>query len=147
MSATGYLILALSVSTLAGCRSATAQARPQSDLPLHDEDVKLASFEDLAYPLLARRAKVQGVVVVKATLDENGRVVGASAISGANLLIPDVLENAKKWTFRPNSRHSAVIVYDFRIDEGACHDALKSLFLLKHPNLASITACTGVVEG
>lgn len=50
----------------------------------------------MTYPLAARRGNVQGVVVVRATLDSDGRVVSASAISGPKLLIADVLANVKK---------------------------------------------------
>jgi hypothetical protein len=109
--------------------------------------VKLVSFEDLAYPGIARVARIQGVVVVKAKLDEKGNVVAASAISGPKPLIADCLSNAKKWKFQPNSHNAAIIVYEFRLDDGACHDDSHSLFRLVHENFASITACAPVNRG
>src|SRR3954462_5359362 len=83
---------------------------------------QLITFADIGYPALAKAARVQGVVVVEAQLDNKGNVVGASAIAGAKPLIPDCLSNIKKWKFKPNSRKTAVIVYEFRLDDGACHD-------------------------
>jgi TonB family protein len=110
-------------------------------------DVKLAAFADMSYPGVAKSARVQGVVVVRVGLDDRGRVATASAVSGSSALIPDCLANAKKWTFMPNPRKSAVIVYEFRLDEGACHYDSHSLFRLFHFNFASITACAPVIVG
>jgi TonB family protein len=114
---------------------------------LNDQDVKLVSFEDLLYPPAARMARVQGVVVVKVTLDDDGKVASAFAISGNKTLIPDTLANAKKWRFKSNPQKSAVIVYEFSLTDGACHDNSHSLFQLIHPNFVSITACSPVING
>jgi outer membrane biosynthesis protein TonB len=140
-------VFALSLASIASIARSNAQPTREAEQTLYDEEFRLASFADMDYPLDARRANVQGVVVVWATLDDDGRVASASAISGPRLLIPHVLANAKKWLFHPNDRKSAVIVYDFRIDQGVCHDALNSLFLLVHYNFATITSCQGVTQG
>jgi TonB family protein len=142
-SITRYALVACAL-LLAG---ASGAVRAQQDDTIDDRDVKLASFVDLAYPVVAKSAKVQGVVVVKVSLDNDGRVLTASAVSGAKALIPDTLANARKWTFKPNPHKSAVIVYEFKIDEGACHDDSHSLFRLVHFNFASITACVPVIVG
>lgn len=113
---------------------------------LNDLEVKLESFQDMAYPPIARMTSVQGVVVVRARLDDNGNVESAYAISGNKTLIPDTIANAKKWKFQPNSKKSAVIVYDFRFADGACHDNTHSLFELVHQNFASITTCSPVIN-
>ena len=110
-------------------------------------EIQLLSFEDLAYPSLARVARIQGLVIVKARLDDNGNVVDATAISGAKPLISDSLANIRKWKFKPNSHRAVVVVYDFRLDEGGCNDDKRSLFTVRGSNLASITACTPVVGG
>jgi TonB family protein len=118
----------------------------QQEITINDEDVKLVSFEDLAYPPVARVTRIQGVVVVKAQLDDQGNVATAFAVSGSKALIPDCLSNAKKWKFKPNSSKSVVIVYEFRLGDGACHNDSHSLFLLRHPNFASITSCDPVIR-
>jgi TonB family protein len=127
---------------------AAAGTNPQSaqEEPLDDRDIKLSSFVDLPYPPLARAAAVQGVVVVKLKLDDAGNVASAFAISGSKALIQDVLANAKQWKFEPNAKKSAVLVYDFRIGGGACHDNTRSIFQLVHQNFASITTCSPVVN-
>jgi TonB family protein len=111
--------------------------------PLDDRIVRLRSFVDLEYPRLARSVAMQGVVVVKATLDDEGNVIDVAGISGALPLLEAVLPNARQWKFEPNARKSAVIVYAFQVDQnGVCHDNARSLFRLQHFNYATITACT-----
>jgi TonB family protein len=129
---------------LVGARSASSARQEET---LHDDNVKLVSFEDLSYPPAARMARIQGIVVVKLKLEDDGRVSSAFAISGNKALIPDTLSNARKWKFAPNSQKSAVIVYEFRLTDGACHDNSHSFFQLIHQNFASITACDAVING
>jgi TonB family protein len=113
----------------------------QQEGTVNDEEVRIVDWEELKYPPNARLARVQGVVVVRVTLDDGGRVVGAVAISGNKGLIPDCLANSKKWRFEPNSKKTAVIVYQFRIENGFCHDYGSSHFVIRPPNFASITNC------
>lgn len=120
--------------------------RAKQERTIWDEDVKIMDFEELRYPLSARLSHVQGVVAVKVTLDDRGKVVDSVAISGAKSLIPDSVANAKKWRFRPSSQKEAVIVYQFRIDDGLCHGVASSHFVFRPPNFATITSCESVVE-
>jgi protein TonB len=53
------------------------------------------------YPVLARTAKIEGVVVIDATIDEHGDIVQAHAISGPGLLIPSALEAVLQWKYEP----------------------------------------------
>ena len=69
-----------------------------------DDNMSRVTFADMGYPAVAMAARLQGVVVVAVTLDDEGRVTSASAISGLKALIPDSLANAKKWTFKPSAR-------------------------------------------
>jgi len=85
-------------------------AHAQHDGTINDKETKLVDFADIEYPTLARTALVQGIVVVRATLDDKGSVVDATAISGSETLIPACIENAKKWRFMPNSKKAVVIV-------------------------------------
>jgi TonB family protein len=106
---------------------------------------KLVDFQDLAYPTLARSAHIQGIVVIRATLDGSGNVVDAEAISGAEPLVPDSLANAKKWKFQPNARKLAVIVYNFRLTAAISKSGC-SHFMLEPPNFATITGCVPGVQ-
>jgi protein TonB len=53
------------------------------------------------YPDLAVKARMQGTVVVEATINERGRVVNVSLVQGAPLLTDAALEAVKKWVYTP----------------------------------------------
>jgi periplasmic protein TonB len=53
------------------------------------------------YPLIARQAKVQGTVVIRAIVDERGNVTDMQVISGHLLLIKAALEAVAKWKYQP----------------------------------------------
>jgi len=114
--------------------------RAQQDDSFSDKDIKVVSFEELSYPALARSARIQGVVVVRAKLDNQGKVVDAVGVSGSELLLPGSIDNVKKWRFEPNARKSAMVVYNFTILEGRCN-SYSSLFILQGANLARIITC------
>lgn len=53
------------------------------------------------YPPLARAARISGSVVVEVTLDEDGGVISARAISGHPLLKDAAVNAARRWQFSP----------------------------------------------
>ena len=53
------------------------------------------------YPDSAKQSKIQGVVVVRAIIDECGHVVGVNPISGPTELIPSTIAAVKQWEYRP----------------------------------------------
>jgi TonB family protein len=111
-----------------------------------DDRVTIAYYEELRYPPLAFQARIQGVVVIQAKLDDDGKVVDSSAIWGSKYLIPDCLANAKKWRFQPGSSETVVIVYRFYFGENACTGTNYSSFELIPPNFASISSCAPLVQ-
>ncbi len=108
------------------------------EAPVETESIRVAHFEDLAYPLRARLSHVEGAVVVRVKINGSGEVTDAGAISGAKLLIPDVVANAKKWRFFSDSARVAVLVYDFRF-EGMCSAPCPSHLVFRPPNRAYVT--------
>jgi len=54
-----------------------------------------------AYPPLAKAARISGSVVVEVTLDEEGGVISARAISGHPLLKDAAVDAARGWKFTP----------------------------------------------
>jgi len=142
----GYTSLLLSLLTVMSGNLLTAQEPPQEE-PIYSEEIRPVHVEKLEYRPLARQARVQGVVVVRAKLDDQGNVISSAAISGHKLLIPEALENAKKWKFLPNAKSEVIIVYNFGIDEGLCdfYDLpCSSYFTFRPPNLA-IVRSSGMV--
>ena len=65
--------------------------------------------EQPAYPPLARAAKVAGVVVVEVTVDEEGNVASARAISGHPLLKDSAVVAARRWKFKPTKLEGAPV--------------------------------------
>ena len=55
------------------------------------------------YPPLAKAAQVSGAVVVELTLDEEGNVIAARAISGHPLLKDSAVAAATEWKFNPTT--------------------------------------------
>jgi len=64
------------------------------------------------YPLKARQARVEGVVILEATTDEYGRVKHVKVLRSIRLLDPAAIEAVKQWMYEPmiiNGRPRAVI--------------------------------------
>jgi hypothetical protein len=128
---------------LATCSGALVWS--QENEMITDREVTLLHFADLEYPRLASQALIQGVVVVLAKLNDKGSVVDASALSGAQSLIPTCIENARKWRFMPNRKKEAVIVYSFWVD-GTTLEPGCSRFAVEPPNFATITTCAHKIQ-
>ena len=56
---------------------------------------------DPKYPVIARQARIEGIVNVDAVIDENGNVVQVHAIDGPGLLIASALEAVMQWKYQP----------------------------------------------
>jgi len=54
-----------------------------------------------AYPTLAAAARVQGIVVLEATIDENGNVTNLSVLRSIPLLDGAALEAVAQWKYEP----------------------------------------------
>jgi hypothetical protein len=111
------------------------------DETISNSDINVTAFEELQYPHIAATGHVQGIVVVRISLDGAGKVVAARALSGPKLLLRETVDNAKQWTFEPNPQKTEIIVYHYRI-EGACQTNYEpSQFIFYPPNFATITTC------
>ena len=62
---------------------------------------KAISLPSPAYPPIARAAHASGIVVVQVTVDENGRVISANAVSGHPLLKASAVQAAYEARFSP----------------------------------------------
>ena len=74
------------------------------------------------YPPLARQARVQGTVVLDATISEQGDIVDLHVVSGHPMLVTAAVEAVKQWRYRPyllNGQPVSVqtsIQVNFRLD-------------------------------
>ena len=53
------------------------------------------------YPPIAQSARVQGIVIIEATIGPNGSVQDARVLRSIPLLDASALEAVKQWTFTP----------------------------------------------
>ena len=70
------------------------------------------------YPLLAREARVEGPVELKAIIDKEGRVKKLDVISGNPLLVPAAIEAVENWKFKPYKKngHSVEIATNITVN-------------------------------
>ena len=68
-----------------------------------------------AYPELARRMRITGVVKVQVAVTSNGAVKDTKLVGGHPLLANAVLEAVKKWRFEPG-REETTETLEFRFD-------------------------------
>jgi protein TonB len=54
-----------------------------------------------AYPTLAKAARVQGDVVLKAIIDKNGNIQDLQLASGHPMLVPSAIAAVKQWHYKP----------------------------------------------
>lgn len=80
---------------------------------------KAISLPKPVYPPAARAAKASGTVLVSVTVDENGHVVSAAAVSGHPLLQPAAVAAARQARFNPTMlggkpvKVTGTITYEF----------------------------------
>ena len=53
------------------------------------------------YPPLARRARIQGVVVLTAIIDKDGNIQNLQLVSGHPMLAPAAIDAVKQWRYKP----------------------------------------------
>lgn len=56
---------------------------------------------DPTYPTFAKRAGIHGAVVLHATIDREGRIIGLSVISGPNQLRQAAVDAVRQWEYQP----------------------------------------------
>ena len=53
------------------------------------------------YPTLARQARVQGVVVLRAMISREGKIENLQVMSGHPMLVQSAMEAVRQWRYRP----------------------------------------------
>ena len=80
---------------------ATQQAASSLEVPASVAAGQIVKKVDPEYPKLPRMARIEGVVVLKATISPEGRVTNVIVVSGQPLLIPAALDAVKQWQYQP----------------------------------------------
>ena len=83
---------------------------------------KAVSKPEPVYPAIAKAAKASGTVVVQVTVDEEGNVISASAVSGHPLLQASAVAAARQAKFSPTKlsgvpvKVSGILTYNFVLE-------------------------------
>ena len=67
------------------------------------QQAKLLRQVTPAYPVLARQARISGVVQVEATVGRDGKVLKAAALNGPPLLRQAAVDAVRQWTYQPTT--------------------------------------------
>lgn len=84
---------------------------------------QLVSAPNPSYPPIAKAAGAEGIVTVRVTVDEDGNVIAAQAVSGHPLLRPAAVEAARAAKFKPTVvdgqpvKVVGVVSYNFVLDD------------------------------
>jgi TonB family protein len=104
---------------------------------------KKISGERPVYTEMARRARVQGVVIVESVIDEEGNVTRARVLRGLPMGLDEAaLEALETWKFEPATQEgrpvpvSYTLTVNFRIEGGSRFGPVFSKLLEKNPELA-----------
>ena len=79
---------------------------------------KVKSRVSPAYPELARRMSIAGVVKVQVVVAPNGTVKNTKVVGGHPLLVTAAVDAVKKWRFEPASDETTGVV-EFKFDPNA----------------------------
>ncbi len=61
-------------------------------------------------PEIARRLKIEGSVIIQATVDPDGKVSGVRSLRGNQTLAPSAEDAVRKWRFLPAPDQSTVVL-------------------------------------
>jgi protein TonB len=64
---------------------------------------------DPAYPPIAQSARIQGIVIIEATISEDGHVVNARILRSVPLLDQAALDAVRQWEFTPTLLNGAPV--------------------------------------
>ena len=67
------------------------------------------------YPQLARQARIQGTVVLRAVISREGRIENLQVLSGHPLLVPAALDAVRQWRYRPYSLNDQPVEVETQI--------------------------------
>lgn len=95
---------------LGSVNSAHAGAIPKLAAPARPERVRISqgvtrgqliAKVEPAYPVIAREARVQGDVVLRAIISRTGEIANLELLSGHPMLVPAALDAVRQWRYRP----------------------------------------------
>jgi TonB family protein len=140
MKILGVAIAFFAIVVIVPAAAVAQKTAPTLDGAVLDRDIQVLDFVELAYPFSAK-TRPEGVVVLRAGLDQQGGVSDARVMFGDEILATAALSNIRHWRFKMNSEKAVVLVYNFRLVKGKCQTP-SSFFTFQRPNLIRISACS-----
>lgn len=96
-----FLLRAAAIAAIGMMAASGADAQEKLKVASDLQQAKLVSSSMPAYPVLAKRGRVEGTVRLTATIDKEGKVEKLETVSGHPILEQAAIEAVKKWRYRP----------------------------------------------
>lgn len=123
---------------------AAATAQELKQISMEEAGKHLIKRVEPKYPSLAETAHIQGDVMVRVTIDENGKVADAKPVSGHPMLLEAAVTATREWRFESFLENgnaipvSALVKIGFWLGPGA---------ELRHDYLQHEVECTKLIDG
>lgn len=107
------------------------------------DEVLVKHLEGLEYPPLAAQAQIEGTVILKCVIGNDGRIERIEVLGGHRVLSQAARHNASKWTFQvPAAKNGGLhvfkLIYRFRL-EGLClAPRCTSMFSFTYPDTVTV---------
>ncbi len=111
----GVAVLALGLAIVAGSASAqdgSKRVRIGGDV----QQAKLLKSSAPAYPVLARRARIEGTVRLQAIIAKDGTVQKVEVMSGHAVLAQSAVEAVQLWHYKPTELNGETVEVVTNID-------------------------------
>ena len=102
--------------TPAPAASAAVASAQSAKLGGQVHEATLVSRINPEYPSAARQARVEGTVVVLATVGKDGKVTAVRAVSGPPLLQNMAVTSVREWVYKPATLNGAPIESETRVE-------------------------------
>ena len=98
----------------AGALLAIAMSLTAANVPAQETNRRVISNPTPAYPELARKVHVAGVVKVQVVIAADGKIKDVKVIGGHPLLVDSVQETLKNWKYAPGaSETTTTLAFNF----------------------------------
>jgi protein TonB len=67
------------------------------------------------YPPLARQARIQGQVVLRAVISRNGAIENLQVLGGHPMLVQSAINAVKQWRYRPYSLNGEAVEVETQV--------------------------------
>jgi TonB family protein len=96
-----WLLLSILCHSFCGGQDSAQMREQHTQIPTGVAAGLLVTRVNPVYPPLARQARIQGVVILKAFISKTGDMEDLQLVSGHPMLAPAAIEAVKQWKYRP----------------------------------------------